>query len=120
MKKQVLEITLKKTSGAATSEDLKSEPVPEGQIWAIQSGSLRDVTTACTKFQVLIARGTELEPQEEQASPPADTLFWLDREYHLEEGEQIVARFTGSTSGDQLEAYFRGYREMVTPSQGGG
>lgn len=120
MKKTVLEIPLQKTSGGATNEDLSSDRVPPGEIWAIQTGSMRDVTTACTTIQALIARGAVLDPQEEQASPPANTLFWLDREYHLEEGERFVIRFVGSTSGDQIEAFLRGYREDVRAPAGGG
>lgn len=103
---------LQKSSGGATNEYLATEPrVPKGEVWVITHIAVEDETSACTS--VRIGRGTQQRPRwlQEQPAPQAGQLYTEENEHHLGEGEQLVVRFTGSTSGDVLVANVEGRRE---------
>ena len=110
MKKDVLELSKGKTSAAATYDELEFDRVPAGQLWCVQSGAIINRTTAYTKLQIFLRTGDIDEELEEEPSPAAAELYWLDKEYYLREGQKLVARLTGCASADKLYGWLRGYR----------
>ncbi len=115
MKKRVLELRKDGKSAGGDYDDLILDRVPPGELWCIQTGAVKNATTAYTKLQIMIDRGESLEEEEEEPSPAANELYWLDRQYYLVEGERLRARLTGCTSGDLLSFTARGYREEDKP-----
>ena len=107
-----------KASGGGTYDDVTFGPVDPGQRYAIERLAVEDETTAPTgDIRVYVDGHGYLHWELEQDSPAAATLYWLkgERPLRLHEGESLVARFTGATSGDKLHMYLEGYLE-----EGGG
>lgn len=110
MQKASLSLPKGGKSAGGTYDELEFEQVPQGEVWCVQSGSIINRTTAYTKLQIFLRTGTIDEELEEEPSPAAAELYWLDKEYYLRAGQKIVARLTGCTSGDILYGWLRGYR----------
>lgn len=108
---------LTKNAAGDTTDILRypqNERVPAGERHHITRSAFEDETTACTEVQININRGGILYAQEEQLSPVAGYLYWIDQEMVLMEGEQLELYFSGATASDKLKAYVGGY---VTPTR---
>jgi len=112
-KKLALRLRYTKTSGGATQEDLKSDRPEPGWQWCIQNAGFEDETSNFTELRIFIQGHGYNHYIEEQDNPLAGHLFTLDREVFLHEGEELVARFTGTSSGDSLAMYLSGYKQKV-------
>ena len=104
-------------STGATNEDLELDRVPPGQRWTLHHVAAEDETTAFTSLRLGIKRGTTFLPLEEQKSPAAATLYSSQDPWFLEEGNRLVARFNGTTSGDKLRLYANGVVTLVGPQE---
>ena len=101
------------TGSGGASDDVTFGPVEPGRVYTIDELAIEDkTTTVTTEARVLISGHGYDHPVLEQATPAAGTLYWLEgRTLHLFEGETLVARFVGATSGDVLQMYLAGYWE---------
>jgi len=100
---------LKKVSGGATDEDVKDDPVKPGRIHVIQHVSMCDEDNAFTKLKLGIQRHGYVHWKFNEDYPAADQWIEFDKELWLHEGEVLLARFTGTTSGDKLLVHVDGY-----------
>lgn len=100
-------------SDGSTNIDIVSERVERGERIVIQRLSCENETTAFTSLRLGIGGHGNPMWYIEHKSPAAATLYWDDEPIHLVAGEFLIARFTGTTNGDQLRLVLIGYREEV-------
>ncbi len=113
-KKSLLELRHTKVSAGAAYDDLKSDRPKAGEVWCIQNAAVENETNNTTLLRIFIeGRGYE-HFLDEQLNPLAAHLFTLPRDVFIHEGEMLVARFTGCTSGDKLAMYLSGYRQNAS------
>lgn len=101
---------INKTADGSSSQDLESDQVPLGYAWTVEHVLCRDVDNALTRIRVLVGGDGEEYPVCEQDDPTADTAYWYTEEVTLYEGDRLVARFVGATSGDALIFALRGHK----------
>ena len=99
------------TSGGATNEDLYSNPSDRTVV--LKHVVAKDDTNACTSMIVGLAFSRDygqIVPLVETPSPAAGTYYESPGGWDLTlfPGEVCVVRFVGTTSGDDLEAWFIG------------
>lgn len=94
---------------SAGSNDLAQEEIPDGRLYCIQRVAVENKTSAYTDLRVLIGGGADEFLLEEQDSPQAATVYWLDKAVYLREGQYLVCRLSGCTANDVLKAYATGW-----------
>lgn len=102
---------LSDVSDGSTDVDIESERVQRGERVVLQRISAIDETTAFTRLRFGVGGHGKPIWFSEQDSPGADNWYWEKEPIHLVEGEFLVARFTGTTTGDQLRLHLLGYKE---------
>jgi len=112
-KKLALRLRYIQISAGAATEEVKSESPQPGWQWCIQNAGFEDETSNFSELRILIEGHGYNHWIEEQDNPLAGHLFTLDRDVFLHEGERLVARFSGTTSGDMLAMYLSGYKQKV-------
>jgi len=101
-------------SDATTNIDIKSDAVRHGWKRTIQRVAVEDETTACTEIRLGYIDKMELIAWlAEQETPQAGVLYWVKDLVVLTEGQQLIVRFTGSSSPDALNVYATGFEEEV-------
>ena len=104
-----------KVSDGSTDIDIESERVERGFRLVLQRIAAIDKTTAFTTLKFGIGGHGNPLWFSQQASPLINTWYWEDRPIHLVFGEFVIARFTGTTTSDELRLNLIGYREQVKP-----
>jgi len=112
-KKRPLDKPRHKTSGGATNEDIYFEQVDQGEKWCVQHVAARDNTSAFSRLLLGVERQGSYRWIEDTPSPAAGTYYTFHEPIYLYEGDRLVVRFVGTTSGDSLEAVIRGYEEPL-------
>lgn len=108
----------RKACDNATTFDIKLPRVPEGERWRFDHVATVDETTAATTVRVGILRQNDFSPLLEQASPGAATLYHSEEPFYLEEGDELMARWSAATLQDQIALYANGIAERKEPSNG--
>jgi len=107
--KYPLRIRVAKESTGATDEYLQTEKVEPERIWCIQTLAFENETSVTAEVRVYIEGHGYPHYILQQENPPAADLYWFTDDFLLVEGERLVCRFTGTTSGDLLRMYLTGY-----------
>ena len=89
----------------ATFQDVELEKVRRGLEIRTDLIVIENETTAFTKARIGIKRHASIDWLEEEKSPAAATLYWMDTPVSLIEDERIVVRFTGCTLKDKLNVW---------------
>lgn len=92
---------------------VKSDYVKIGKRYCFQRVTFEDKTSAFTSLRVYVEGHGYEHYLAEQKSPAAATLYWLKDPIYLIPGERLVAKFTGTTTGDVLEMCITGYWELL-------
>jgi len=97
-------IPLSKDSDGSANVDLVSPKVHQGLRWRVELVSAEDESSAFTYLRVGVRRGGFVNWLEEDKDPRAGTLYWMPDPFWLDEGYEVIIRFNGTTSGDDLKA----------------
>lgn len=118
-KKHPFHLTL---SGKATagSNDVAMEQVEDGRLYAVQRTSFENETTAFTDARVLVGGVGGEHVVAEQNSPEAATVYSLDDDIFVTEGQYVLVRFTGCTLNDVLKVYLSGWWQQARELDGTG
>jgi hypothetical protein len=109
-KKQPFDLILPKQA-AAGSNDVRSDPVPAGELWCVQHLTLENETTDFTSARVIKGgRGDEFL-LEEQLDPEGGQLYWMTDNVYYTEGQYPLVRFAGCTVNDRLRVYLTGWKQ---------
>lgn len=99
---------LREKADGSGVDDINSDIVNTGTSWRLDHLACIDKNGACDEIAIYID-GNGLEYfVTEQVSANADTLYWYNKPVYLEEGDWLIARFTGATLGDTLELHIMG------------
>jgi len=104
---------LRATSDESTNVDIVDVKVPKGYKRTIQHVACEDETEDYIYLRIGYLRDSTYHWWEEQKSPKAATLYWMDEPKVLQEDDVLVCRFNGTTDEDKLVAYVDGYTEKV-------
>ena len=108
-KKIPVVLDVRRGSTGLTNEDIVIPIEAPGQLLCVQRVCFEDEDNACTEARFGAKRGSGLIWIESVELPTAGALYslvdplWLPGEY------QLVVRFTGSTTGDDLYVLVLGY-----------
>lgn len=106
---EVITLDIDKAGTAQTNEDLVGPTVPEGVEWHLDHVAVEDETTTCSGIRIGIRRASGVfVPFEEQAPAGAGRLYHSSQPIRLAPTEQLMARFTDTTSGDKLRLVANG------------
>jgi hypothetical protein len=97
-----------------TTDELAFSKVQPGFKRKYERVSFRDNTTAFTLAQIVVRTGTDDHLLMEQSSPASATLYWTADPITVMENEQLVILFTGTTAGDDLDAWANGLEIPIT------
>lgn len=98
---------------AGTSDDVKTDRVPDGWVYTAENIAVEDETSGYTTLRLLKdGPGGEVHYCEEEG-PLAGLLYFTTDHMHLTEGEQVVARLVGTTASDVLKLYVAGVRRRL-------
>ncbi len=107
--KMPIRIRERKTVVNETLEYVKSEIVPNGQLWCLQGTAYENESGARGTFRRYIeGRGYSHYVAEHQ-SPGAAELIFTDQEIYLLPGERLVIQQASCTAGDILALYAHGF-----------
>jgi len=101
-----------KSDGAITI-DIKDDIVKPGQIKIYQLVACEDETSAATSIRLGKQRRQDIIWFNEEKNPVAGTLYWSEVPLYVYQGENLIVRFTGTTSGDILSVYCHGLIKEV-------
>jgi len=108
-----LRIRARASARGETYDRVKSELVPRGEVWHVNSHSFENESGARGTARAYID-GHGLEHWLwEQTSPGAATLYWSEDNIVLKEGERLAVRQATCTEGDQLQLLGQGYIEYL-------
>jgi len=113
LKRSVLRKVYRVVSTGAAYDDVAADRVDPGELWRIESISAENETSNFTELRIYIKGHGYEHWLYEKENPLGGKLYWSEEDITLGEGEQIIARFSGCTSGDKLAFYLNGYREEV-------
>lgn len=94
---------------ATGSNDLEMDLIEDGQLYCVQGVTVENETSAYTDLRILIGGVGEEMALFEEDTPQAATLYWTTDEVYLREGQALVCRLSGCTSGDKIRATLRGW-----------
>ena len=103
----------RKTSGGAALEILETDPVDPGWMHVAERIVVEDETSAYTLLRIGIWAFGRFWPLEEQDSPAAGRIYWLEDAVKIFDGEQIRAQLSGTTSADKLVMRIIGYKKRI-------
>lgn len=112
-KKRAIRDRISVVSGGGTVETVKSNTPDHGKAWCLQRVAAENETSNSTEVRFYIEGHGYSEYLDELDNPLAAHLVTLDREVWLYEGERLVAAWKGTSSGDKLFLYYRGYEMEV-------
>ena len=113
-KKFEYKVETKEISDGSANVDIELPAVPNGYKRTIQHISTEDETTDFTELRIgYKTRFDVYHWWEEEKSPGAATLYWMNDLKVIQEGDKLVIRFTGTTDADILAAYIDGFTEKV-------
>lgn len=94
---------------AAATEEIAFPRVEPGRHYHITRVAVENETSTSTDVRILV-RGHGWDHYiEEKDTLAADTLYRENEPFHLSEGEDLVAKFTGVSVNDDLRFYVEGY-----------
>ena len=95
-------------------EIIMSKLLPDRRLWVLHV--LLENETSAYSLAELVVRGRGYDhPIQEELTPQAGRLYWSFDKFLMTEGEFLVARFTGTTTGDRLAMYLTGLEESRLP-----
>jgi len=103
------------TSKAAAYDDILDDVIKPGFMRRYDLITCENVGHAYTELRIGIKRASYIDWLEGEKSPSAATLYWMDDPVILVEGEQLIVRFTGCTSGDELKVTIVGITKCIAP-----
>jgi len=92
---------------------VRSELVKKGKRYCFQRVTFEDKTSAFTSLRVYVEGHGYEHNLAESKNCLAATLYWLKDPIYLIPGERLVGKFTGTTTGDDLEMCITGYWELL-------
>lgn len=107
--KEIFRDRARKTSDGSTNIDIKLKRFPKWRQGSIRYITAEDETTNFTRVMFGIADGDNIHWLADKTSPLAATKYWISDDIPIEQGEEIIVRFTGTTSGDALTVFTRGW-----------
>ena len=108
--KMPLEIDVTAKAAGGTYDYVKSEAVPQGEIWCLQNVAYENETGARGTFRRGVERAGFYKWYWEYESPAADELVFSEAVSFLYPGESLAVRQASATANDILHLYARGYR----------
>jgi len=90
-------------------DDVEYDPLLQNAFLQITRIGVLDYDNAPTKIRLYVKGHGYEHWVGEEASPNADTLYWIEWPTYLVENEQLVARFYGATTADKLEMILEGW-----------
>jgi len=107
--KKSIVLALSKQSGASTNEDVISPKCHTTQSVCIQNISAKDDTSTCTQIDVGLVQGNKYYWINSKTSISAGVVYNFDNAIWFSGEYQVVVRFIGSTTGDNLKVWIYGY-----------
>ena len=97
----------------AAYDDIEFGPVPNGEQWHVCNIAVVDEDNTITKWGVFIRARHGDYWITERLFTTKDLHRGWECGCYLREGEKLVVRITGATSGDTLRAWVTGYYEEI-------
>ena len=104
---------LKKDSTGQAYEDLVDVKVPSGYKRTFQHISVEDETSAYDLVRIGYLKTGGAHWWVEEENPGAGRLYWMRDAKVLRDGDVLLLRLWGTSSGDKLAAYVDGFTERV-------
>lgn len=95
-----------------TYDYVKSDQVPENEVWCLQGISYENETGARGTFRRGRQKSGAYSWDAEHEAPAADELIFTDKILYLVEGEMLVIRQASATAADVIKLTAHGYRIM--------
>ena len=108
-----LRIRARAKATGETYDYVKSDPVPRGEVWHINSHSFENESGARGIARAYIDTAGYKHWLWEQTSPTAATLYHSVDDIILSEGERLSVRQATCTDGDMLQLLGQGYIEYL-------
>jgi len=112
-KRYPFDLVLSKAA-VGTTDDLETDPVPDGRLYCIQHVAVEDETTYVTEVRLY---KSELERDfllAEQDLLSAAVPYTYDEPFYLSPYQRLKVRFTGATAGDVLKVYLSGWWQTTS------
>lgn len=88
--------------------DVAADPAEAGELYAVEGVTVRDVNNAATRVEFLAGRYGGEKYIGATGALTADVPSRFTDGFYLADGERLIARFVGSTTGDMLEVTIEG------------
>lgn len=99
----------------AASGSKFSTPVPAGEVWVINTASMRNMTGAATDFNIRLYLGASMGPTIAQASGVAQyvPMYW-NGQIVLKEGDKVYFGVDSGAIGESIWAHVWGYKMKLS------
>jgi len=108
-----LRIRARTKATGETYDYVRSEPVPRGEVWHINSHSFENETGTRSIARGFIDGHGYPHWLWYEATVTQDVLYWSEDNIMLQEGERLAVRQATCTAGDQLQLLGQGYIEYL-------
>ena len=99
-----------KVATGGTFDEVIWRPEPRAEVFHVMRFAVEDETSSPSGDIRVYVGGHGYNHQiMDQESPAAGALYWERWPTFLTDGESLVARFYGATTGDRLVMYFEGW-----------
>ncbi len=96
--------------GTPDPDDLRSVPVPAGELWRINRIAWENETDEMDRVRSYIFTSGYRHWLDEWVAPAGGFLYVDDKEHLLGEGEQVGIQLTGIDASDVCRLYVSGHR----------
>ena len=117
MTKEIFKHRVQAVSDGSATIDIVLKKFPTARQGCMKYITVEDETTAFTRVQIGIRNVDQVHWLVDMVSPLAGYKYWISDEVPLEAGEEVIARFTGTTSADILTLTGRGWMWPARPGQ---
>ena len=118
MSKGIFRDSTRKVSDGTTPIDVVLKRFPTNRQGVMRYITVENETNNFTRLLIGIRDIDQVHWLADKVGAAAGTKYWISDDVPIEDGEEIIARFTGTTSGDVLTVTARGWmwpaKEMMS------